>query len=271
MYVTTDDGLRLNVTVSGPEGAPVLLAVHGYPDSSSLWDGVARELGDRVRFARYDVRGAGGSSAPRRTRDYALAHLVADLRSVADAVSPGQKVHLLAHDWGAIQGWHAVTADWAPGRIASYTAVSGAHLDAAAAWLRTGGRDAVRQARHSWYIGLFKTPLLPELAWRTGAMRLVLARKEGREVAREFRRSDGITGLKLYRANMRRPGRPPAPVDIPVQLVMPRGDAYVTPALQRAMPATTLVESPVEGRHWVPRSDPALIAKLALEHLERCA
>ncbi|MEK6443112.1 hypothetical protein [Pseudonocardia sp. T1-2H] len=62
--ITTTDGLRLAVQVSGPEGAPVVVAVHGYPDDHTVWDGVVGELVATHRVATYDVRGAGASDVP---------------------------------------------------------------------------------------------------------------------------------------------------------------------------------------------------------------
>jgi NAD(P)-dependent dehydrogenase (short-subunit alcohol dehydrogenase family)/pimeloyl-ACP methyl ester carboxylesterase len=266
MQLTATDGLSLHVTVSGPEGAPVILAIHGYPDDSSLWDGVAALLSDRFRFVRYDVRGAGQSGVPAQRSGYLLDQLVRDVRTVADAVSPDAPVHLLAHDWGSIQGWHAVTSDWADERIATWTSISGAHLDTSAAWLRKGRGGALKQLRHSWYMLFFKAPLLPVLAWRSGAFRAVVARSEGRAVAGSWSVGDGVRGLELYRANILTRTEPaPPPTSVPTQVIMPTGDAYVTEALQRAMPASDVVFRPVTGRHWIARTNPSVVARMVEE------
>lgn len=50
-----------------PDG-PVLVMVHGWPDTHRLWDGVAERLGDDFRLAAYDTRGQGGRSPTRPTR-----------------------------------------------------------------------------------------------------------------------------------------------------------------------------------------------------------
>ena len=101
--------LRLHVTEQGDPDAPTVVLVHGYPDNSSIWDGIAERLAGRFRVVRYDVRGCGESETPKDRRDYSLDQLGADLAAVVRAVSPNVPVHLVAHDWGSIQAWHAVT------------------------------------------------------------------------------------------------------------------------------------------------------------------
>ncbi|MBB1038519.1 alpha/beta fold hydrolase, partial [Dietzia natronolimnaea] len=86
--VTTTDGLSLAVAVTGPADAPTLVCIHGYPDNRSVWDGITRELSDRYRVVRYDVRGAGDSEAPSSRSGYSNDQLAADLDAVIGAVSP---------------------------------------------------------------------------------------------------------------------------------------------------------------------------------------
>jgi NAD(P)-dependent dehydrogenase (short-subunit alcohol dehydrogenase family)/pimeloyl-ACP methyl ester carboxylesterase len=252
--------LRLHVTEQGDSGAAVVVLVHGYPDNSSIWDGVAERLSSRYRVVRYDVRGCGESDAPRDRRDYGLDQLAADLAAVVRAVSPGGPVHLVAHDWGSIQAWHAVTDPDLGELFASYTSISGPNLDHVAYWIRANVRRgrvgaALRQMLHSWYIGFFQLPVLPELAMRFPPM---LRRLHAR--ARDAR-----NGIQLYRANMfnwlgQRTERRTA---VPVQQIVLTRDAYVTPAL--AATAEPFVDRlwrrELPFTHWAPREHPAAIAE----------
>ena len=129
MRVTSTDGTSIAVHASGNPGGPTVVAVHGYPDNHSVWDGLADELGGEYRVVTYDVRGAGESDAPADRRGYRMDRLVDDLVAVVDAVSDGRPVHLIAHDWGSIQCWPALTDPRLAGRIASYLSVSGPSLD----------------------------------------------------------------------------------------------------------------------------------------------
>src|SRR5689334_1586392 len=96
--VTSADGTRLAVFESGNPNGPVLVAVHGYPDNHTVWDGVAADLSDRYRVITYDVRGAGASDKPTGRAAYKRDRLTEDFAAVIDAVSPDAPVHLLAHD-----------------------------------------------------------------------------------------------------------------------------------------------------------------------------
>ena len=177
MQVTASDGVDLAVNETGPSDAATIVCVHGYPDNSSAWAGVVAELSRRYHVVTYDVRGAGRSGKPTERQAYRLDQLAADLRAVVDAVSPDRAVHLLAHDWGSIQSWHAVTGEQLADRVASYTSVSGPSLDHTAYWMRSalrpGGarlRDVARQLAESAYIVLFTVPVLPEWLWRKGVL-----------------------------------------------------------------------------------------------------
>jgi NAD(P)-dependent dehydrogenase (short-subunit alcohol dehydrogenase family)/pimeloyl-ACP methyl ester carboxylesterase len=273
-WVTASDGVRLSVRISGPEDAPTLVAVHGYPDNGSMWDRVAKEFGDRYRLVVYDVRGAGESGKPKQRQAYRLDQLADDLAEVVDEVSPDRKVHLLAHDWGSIQTWHAVTGDRLRGRIASYTSISGPSLDHAGFWFRAQLKPSPRKLRnaatqflHSGYIAFFQLPLVPDLLWRTGVMPKIVKRMDA--AAELSDKVDGRVGLKLYRANMMpKLSRPTTrTADIPVQVLAPTGDAFVSTPLQTEIGrwVPDLRVRRITGSHWVTRSKPAVIARAAAE------
>jgi pimeloyl-ACP methyl ester carboxylesterase len=253
------DGTALAVYESGTEDGPVVVAVHGYPDDHTVWDGVVAALADTFRVVTYDVRGAGASDVPAERAGYRMVRLVDDLVAVLDQVAPGRSVHLLAHDWGSIQCWPALTDPRLDGRIATFTSVSGPSLDHAGAWLRDL-RDhpgaALRQLAHSYYTLLFKAPKLPELAIRAGFVDRAVGRRS---------HADEVNGLNLYRANMlSRHGRTTArPIEVPVQVIAPVDDPFVTPALATQAPVPfvrdlhTLV---VPGEHWIVKKNPGVIA-----------
>ncbi|MBV9139508.1 MAG: SDR family oxidoreductase [Pseudonocardiales bacterium] len=275
--VRSTDGVLLRVYESGTRGAPTVVCVHGYPDDHTLWDGVAAELAPRYHLVRYDVRGAGESGKPRERRAYRLEQLAQDLATVINAVSPDRPVHLLAHDWGSIQVWHALSGPWLRGHVSSFTSISGPGLDYVASWWRArlhrptprALRELITQLASSWYIGAFQLPLLPELLWRAGLPQRALARKGYLSIPAV---ADGVSGVQLYRANMlAQLARPrPQPVDVPVQVLAPRRDPFVSRSLQtdikRWVPHLALRELP--GGHWLPRSHPHTVARCASELID---
>ena len=88
---------------------------------------------------------------------------------------------------------------------------------------------------------------------------------------------DYVNGLKLYRANMPAPMLSPGEqlpqTNVPVQVLVPRKDRFVTPALQRftgAIPVGGRV-IPIEGGHWVVTSRPDVVARLTAEWVDKVA
>lgn len=263
-------GLELAAYESGTPGRPAIVLVHGYPDDHSVWDETAALLAERFHVIAYDVRGSGASAAPADRAGYRMDRLVADFAAVADAVSPGAPVHVLAHDWGSLQAWAAVTDPQVGRRIASFTSISGPSLDYAGYWLRRVRQHpgaSVRQLLHSYYIVGFQLPVLPELAARRGLIERGVQRAGGRVRTQR----DAVNGIELYRANMlRRPK--PRRTDVPVQVLAPERDPFVSVRLQCEAPApwvADLTTRTIPGGHWIVADRPDLIAELAGAFVDR--
>jgi haloacetate dehalogenase len=58
------DGATLFVRRAGPQGAPPLVLLHGYPQTSAMWHGVAPILARSYQVVCPDLRGYGGSEKP---------------------------------------------------------------------------------------------------------------------------------------------------------------------------------------------------------------
>jgi pimeloyl-ACP methyl ester carboxylesterase len=284
--VTASDGVNLAVHAYTEidKRRPTILAVHGYPDNHRVWDGVAAKLAGRYNFVAYDVRGAGESACPADRSGYRLAQLISDVGAVIDSLGV-DTVHLLAHDWGSIQGWSAVTDDSVMVGIASFTSISGPHLNYAGRFLRSPRTlravvDVARQFLASGYIWFFLCPGAPEVAFRSRAAVKVFEAVEliGRSRTRSERRAatirsidDYLNGLNLYRANMPgpilAPGEQLPQTTVPVQVLVARKDYFVSPALQRftgLIPAGSRIV-PIDGGHWVVASHPDVVARLTGE------
>jgi NAD(P)-dependent dehydrogenase (short-subunit alcohol dehydrogenase family)/pimeloyl-ACP methyl ester carboxylesterase len=291
MRTVVSGGVRLAVFEEGPEDAPRVLLVHGYPDTHTVWDDVAAALSGRFRVVRYDVRGAGQSDSPRGTAAYRLPQLKDDLFAVADAVSPDEPVHVIAHDWGSIQAWEAVTEPGAHERIASYTSLSGPCLDHVAYWMRERWRrptprhlkQALTQQLHSWYILAFHVPVVPELLWRRVVAKrwpLLLDRLEHVPPRADHPAptlpSDAARGLSLYRANFRtRLGKPrERRTQVPVQVIMPVDDHYVSQSLSDGLDrwVPRLWRRRLYAGHWSALlRDGAQVARMATELIDHVA
>jgi len=270
----TSSDVQLRVRIEGNANGPVVVLVHGFPDSQRVWDRVVPLLTADHRVVTYDVRGAGGSSAPASRSGYRMSKLVGDLAAVIEHVRPdGGPVHLVGHDWGSIQSWSAVMRESSDarltGRIASYTSISGPGLDIYGNFIRDGlarRRFAAvgRQALQSWYVVAFQTPGLPELiARRFGRqLRTAMARRQkldGGHWGDTFE-DDFRNGVNLYRANglsFRR-----GTTSVPVQLVVPTKDAFLSPAVYADVAefAPDVRRVDVVAGHWVVQSQPGVVA-----------
>ncbi|SOC24268.1 short-subunit dehydrogenase [Alloalcanivorax xenomutans] len=256
------EGVNLAIRQGGNPDGPVLVMVHGYPDNSETWDKLAEALWEDLHVVTYDVRGAGASSAPTEVSAYRLGELRDDLFAVIDAVSPGKPVHLLAHDWGSIQSWEAVTEPDSGRRLASFTSLSGPCLDHMGQRLRRRSSltSGLGQLAKSWYIGAFHLPGLAPMAWRLGLDRAwpdLLRRTEHLRVAPSpTQRRDGINGIALYRANMLPCLLHPRErhTQVPVQLLVALRDRYVGPELLDEVPrwAERVWRREMHTGHWGP-------------------
>ncbi|PVZ14537.1 pimeloyl-ACP methyl ester carboxylesterase [Actinomycetospora cinnamomea] len=102
MQTVDTSGTRLHVTTAGPVGAPVVVLLHGFPETAATWRAVATDLAADHRVVVPDLRGAGCSGlAPPGTDAYATRDLAADLAVLAGALRlPPATV--VGHDLGAM-------------------------------------------------------------------------------------------------------------------------------------------------------------------------
>ncbi|QFQ98637.1 SDR family oxidoreductase [Streptomyces phaeolivaceus] len=270
------DGVELCVAELGDPGQPTVLLVHGYPDTKEVWSEVAVRLAERFHVVLYDVRGHGGSTAPKPLRGgFTLEKLTDDFLAVVDAVSPDRPVHLVGHDWGSVQGWEFATVERTEGRIASFTSMSGPSLDHMGHWIKRRVKrptprrigQLLGQGAKSWYIYALHTPVLPEFAWRgpLGKQWPALVRRAEKLPRGDYPSpslpTDAAHGAWLYRDNIRaRLSRPrdDAYAHAPVQLITPLGDQFLSERLYDDLEswAPQLTRRTLPAKHWIPRTRP---------------
>lgn len=268
-------------SASGASGSGTVVLLHGYPDSKEVWSDVAALLAERFHVVLYDVRGHGRSQAPARLRGgFTLEKLTEDFLAVVDAVSPDRPVHLVGHDWGSVQGWEFATVAATEGRITSFTSISGPSLDHFGHWIKHRVRrptprraaQVLGQGAKSWYVYALHTPVLPELAWRGPLGKQwpkLLARAEKVPTDTYPTASlpqDAAHGAWLYRDNVRQrlgSPRPDAYAHVPVQLITPTGDAFLSERLYDDLDTWVprLTRRTMAAKHWVPRSRPDQLAR----------
>jgi pimeloyl-ACP methyl ester carboxylesterase len=243
----------LAVFEGGDPGGPVVVLVHGYPDTHRLWRGVADLLADEFTVVAYDTRGQGDSTTDAPDDAFTVDVLADDLLAVVDAVSPGRPVHVVGHDWGSVQSWEAVCRPGAEERIASFCAISGPNLAHVSTRVRRtltrptprGLLDLVGQAVSSSYVPFLVSPLAPVVLGALGQRTMV-------------------SGLRYYRANLgagRRPAREQR-TRVPVLQLVPTRDVALRPATAVASdPWAEMIERRrLPHGHWVARTHPEVVA-----------
>jgi pimeloyl-ACP methyl ester carboxylesterase len=192
--VNGDVGLHVRVEGDGP----TVLMLHGWPDTSALWDEVAPELVSAgYRVALPDLRGCGHSDKPDDVDLYQMHHLVRDVGAIVNALG-AEKVNLVGHDWGANLAW--ATAAFRPELVDRLAALSVGHPTA---FLSSG----LEQQLKSWYMLLFHFDGLGEKFLRQNdyeALRRWARHPRVEEVITELEREGQMrTHLMWYRANAR--------------------------------------------------------------------
>ena len=99
-------GITMNVALCGPDDAPPVILLHGFPESHRTWAKVAPLLTDRFRLIMPDLRGFGDSDRPQDVAAYSTDTLIADVFALADALGV-DRFALVGHDWGGAVAWAA--------------------------------------------------------------------------------------------------------------------------------------------------------------------
>lgn len=97
-------GLRTHVTLAGPDDAPPVLLVHGWPQNWWAWRRVIPRLSESFRIIAPDLRGHGWTEAP--PGGYDKERLTSDLLALLDVLGL-EAVTWVGHDWGAWTGFLA--------------------------------------------------------------------------------------------------------------------------------------------------------------------
>jgi NAD(P)-dependent dehydrogenase (short-subunit alcohol dehydrogenase family)/pimeloyl-ACP methyl ester carboxylesterase len=285
-FVDSSGGVRVAVYEQGNPSGPTVVLVHGWPDSHVVWDGVVPLLADRFRIVRYDNRGVGKTSVPEPVSAYTMSGYADDFAAVIDAVAAGERVHVLAHDWGSAGMWEYLSRPGASDPVASFTSVSGPSADHLNRYiignLKRPYRPklflrALSQFLSFSYMGFFSVPVVAPLVVRrylAAAMRRALMVRDGIPADKlhhsDTYKTDAANSLKVYGANYFRgmaTARADHYVDVPVQVIVNTKDPfvrrYVYDDTKNWVPK--LWRRDIKAGHWSPMSHPGVLAQSVSE------
>jgi len=261
------NGIELNVAVEG--AGPDVLLVHGFPDDHTVWrNQIPVLVAAGYRVIAPDTRGCGESAMPSRTADYAIDRLVLDLVGVLDALGV-RKVRLVAHDWGALQGWHLAMRH--PERVERYIALSCGHPAAYA------GAGLEQKLRAYYVLVIQLRGVIEFLATRFDWLFFRIMSRYPKEFPHwkdRLSRPGRLTaGFNYYRANLRAMffSDGLSPVTVPVVGIWSSGDIFLTEDQMTGSAGFCNAGwqyHRLEGcNHWMQLDAPEALNPLLLEHL----
>jgi len=262
------DGVSLNYIDEG-EG-PVVLLVHGFPDSIHVWRHQVPALLDAgYRVITVDNRGMGQSDAPTDIDAYALEEIISDLVAILDASSV-EKVAVAGHDWGAVIAWALV--DRLGDRITCFITLSAGTPQCYASC------DDIRQKEMGWYTLMFQMEgtaeeMLVASDWKL-FRQWTRHHDETEHWISELSRSGRLTAsLNIYRANVLPllSGTVHCSSRAPTLGLWSARDAYLLEEQMlssgRFVQADWQYEKVDQASHWMMLDRPAHINRLLLNHL----
>jgi len=252
-------GNLLSYTDSCPEGdnRPVVLFLHGFPDTSELWDAQFAILSDAgYRCIAPDTIGCGLSEISSYLRDYNVEKIATDHVALLDFLGI-EKVYLVGHDWGAVQAW--IISAYYPERVIKQVVLSVGHPTSYA-------RAGFRQKLAGWYIGYFCLPYFSESLLigksKLGMRRLFGSHCHISQVTDRLSSPGRLTAaLRIYRASLVSVLLKSHPV-VSVQTlgIWSKGDLYCLEQQMKDSGEWVDLGWEMETRecsHWIPLDEPA--------------
>lgn len=148
--IATRSGLTFTADVAGRAGGPLVLMLHGFPESRHSWRAALPALAAAgYRAVAPDQRGysPGARPDPANLANYAFERLVNDAIEIAAAAGyQGGRFHLVGHDWGGQVSWGVASAH--AERLASLTILSRPHPASFRRALALEDGDQKHRSRH---------------------------------------------------------------------------------------------------------------------------
>jgi pimeloyl-ACP methyl ester carboxylesterase len=262
------DGIQLHTVLAGPEGGPLAVLLHGFPECWYSWRHQIPALARAgYRVVVPDQRGYNLSDKPKGVHHYRIDHLTADVLALIRALGR-ERATIVAHDWGGVVAWR-LAMDY-PEAVDKLVVMNAPHPVALAKALR----DDWSQRLRSWYMFTFQLPWLPEalltlspvdsarLFFRRTAARPEAFSDDDLAVMAAALAQPGAMACMIdwYRAAFRyRPAKRASPVKAPTLLIWAEHDVALgkalTHGLERWVPDLR-IHYIAECGHWVQNEAP---------------
>jgi len=265
----THRGLSLSYLDSAPDDSdrPVVLLLHGFPDTARMWDAQITALhAAGYRCLAPDTVGCGESQVAAKLADYNARTITNDHRALLDHLNINRAA-VIGHDWGAVLAWLLAGHD--PDRIHHLVALSVGHPMAYA-------RAGADQKLAGWYIIFFLMAGLSETLLRGDGRfslrRVFRSHPEMDEVMTRLAKPGRLTAaLRIYRASLPTVllQRQPA-VRANTLGIWSEGDRFLVESQMRDSGRWVDGDWTFEripGGHWIPLEQPDWLNARILDHL----
>uniref|UniRef100_A0A182YBN1 Apyrase n=1 Tax=Anopheles stephensi TaxID=30069 RepID=A0A182YBN1_ANOST len=227
------NGIRIHYVENGDRSKPLMVFVHGFPEFWYSWRYQLKEFSKDYWVVALDMRGYGETEKPEYRYAYRIDNMTEDIRCLVRALGR-QKFTLVAHDWGAVIGWHFITKHM--DMIERYIMMDAPSQKVARKLFST----SKEQFKMSWYIFFYQMPWLPEFFVRMmdfHIFKVIFKEHGGPEVVEAFKytfsKPNGMTyPINYYRENFRfftRKLTPPKPSTYaPGLYLLGENDLYIS-------------------------------------------
>ncbi|MBC7699039.1 alpha/beta hydrolase [Aquabacterium sp.] len=280
----------LDCRMAGPDDAPLLVFLHGFPEAAFAWDELLAHFGEHYRCVAPNLRGYPGSYSPPEVKDYRAQLVGGDVLGLIQALG-APAAALIAHDWGGAIAWGL--AAMAPQMMERLVILNAPHP---ALFMQALRHDPAQQAA-SEYMNLLRRPGVEAYLqaddfakmWsffeRFGSADWLTPELRG-----QYRQawSAGLSGpLNYYRASPLHP--PTAPTDAVMHLTLPEAMLHVNipttviwgeadlalppsllDGLEAYVPNLHVTRLP-EATHWLVHEEPAAVIHALQIALNRSA
>ncbi|MEW6269554.1 MAG: alpha/beta hydrolase [Thermodesulfobacteriota bacterium] len=277
--------VTLHCALAGDPGRPLVVLLHGFPESWYSWRHQIPALARHFRVAAPSLRGYGESDRPKEVAAYVLPKLTGDVRGLIRGLGY-EDAAVVGHDWGGGIAW-AFAIDH-PDACRKLAVCNCPHPAVFQRALLSNPRQLLR----SWYMFLFQIPYLPEWLFTRSNMRALdrafrsmVVRKDREvfsdddlaEIKRAFDPPGAMTAaINYYRAQFRDRANlarysAATRIQCPTLLIWAEDDVALGKELTYGM--EPLFEAPLGVRylpqcsHWVQQERPEEVNRYLLEFL----
>jgi len=262
-------GLKTCWLEGGDEQGPIMMFLHGYPDSPETFELQFEHFAAKYHVIAPYSRGCLPSEKVDDVRRYGHASQCLDFYEILNHVDPtGKKpIVLVGHDLGAAHAWFF--AGMIQQRLAALVIINGLSI------YQMGRRFGnFRQQLKSWYIYAMLVPRLPRMILRRFSgqfLNYAYGKSNLSTAARPDMKSSlgGVVNPSLqYRALVmdliKGEGKTRKKLDVPVMILWGRDDRFLeVPAkheIERDAAEVTI--RILKANHWVHREDPSSVNEL---------